>query len=78
MYDNKAGSQSRSTKRESSQSKQGSQLPLLPPQSAQKSGKKILVLDLDETLVHSQFKPIDNPDIVINIDISNMPNQVMN
>ena len=53
-------------------------MPLLPPQSAQKSGKKILVLDLDETLVHSQFKPIDNPDIVINIDISNMPNQVMN
>jgi len=27
--------------------------------------KKTLVLDLDETLVHSTFQKIENPDIVI-------------
>lgn len=30
---------------------------------------KTLVLDLDETLVHSSFKPVENPDIVLPIDI---------
>ena len=28
-----------------------------------------LVLDLDETLVHSSFKPIPNPDYIIPVDI---------
>lgn len=28
-------------------------------------------MDLDETLVHSSFKPIDNPDIVQPVDIDN-------
>lgn len=32
-------------------------------------GKKTLILDLDETLVHSSFKPIDNPDIVLPVEI---------
>jgi RNA polymerase II subunit A small phosphatase-like protein len=27
------------------------------------------VLDLDETLVHSQFKPIPNPDIILPVEI---------
>ena len=41
----------------------------LPPN---KTGKKTLVLDLDETLVHSQFGPFDVPsDVVINIEIEN-------
>jgi TFIIF-interacting CTD phosphatase-like protein len=30
--------------------------PLLPPLSAKHAGRKCLVLDLDETLVHSSFK----------------------
>ena len=30
---------------------------------------KTLVLDLDETLVHSQFNQIKNPDFVIPVDI---------
>ena len=30
--------------------------PLLPPQSPQDMGKKCLVIDLDETLVHSEMK----------------------
>ena len=41
----------------------------LPPLS---SKKKTLVLDLDETLVHSQFGPFEIPsDVVINIEIEN-------
>lgn len=35
----------------------------------QDAGKKSLVLDLDETLVHSSFKPIPNPDYIIPVDI---------
>lgn len=31
--------------------------------------KKTLVLDLDETLVHSSFKPVPNPDYIIPVDI---------
>lgn len=42
---------------------------LLPPQSEKNAGKPCLVLDLDETLVHSSFKPIDNPDFTLPIQI---------
>ena len=42
---------------------------LLPPQN---SNKKTLVLDLDETLVHSQFMTFSDPsDVVIQIEIEN-------
>ena len=42
---------------------------LLPPNI---SKKKTLVLDLDETLVHSQFGPFNIPsDVIINIEIEN-------
>ena len=42
---------------------------LLPPQT---SNKKTLVLDLDETLVHSQFMTFSEPsDVVIKIEIEN-------
>ena len=37
--------------------------PLLKPQSDPYIGKKTLVLDLDETLVHSSFKKVKNADI---------------
>ena len=43
--------------------------PLLGPQRRNDIGKKTLVLDLDETLVHSSFKPIDNPNIVLPVEI---------
>lgn len=36
---------------------------------AQDEGKKTLVLDLDETLVHSSFKPIMYPDFIIPVEI---------
>ena len=42
---------------------------LLPSSS---SNKKTLVLDLDETLVHSQFQPFDTPaDIILKIELEN-------
>lgn len=33
------------------------------------SASKTLVLDLDETLVHSTFKPVPNPDYIIPVEI---------
>ena len=33
------------------------------------AGKICLVLDLDETLVHSSFRPIPNPDFIIPVEI---------
>jgi RNA polymerase II subunit A small phosphatase-like protein len=42
---------------------------LLGPQRIAEAGRKCLVLDLDETLVHSSFKPVENPDITLKVDI---------
>jgi hypothetical protein len=41
---------------------------LLPPPA---TTKKCLVLDLDETLVHSSFKPVEQSDFTIQVDIEN-------
>jgi len=43
----------------------------LPEPFPEHKGRKCLVLDLDETLVHSSFKPIPGPDFVIPIEIEN-------
>jgi RNA polymerase II subunit A small phosphatase-like protein len=40
---------------------------LLPPQKPKDRGKKTLVLDLDETLIHSVFKPVEDADMIIKI-----------
>ena len=42
---------------------------LLGPQPEHCRGRKTLVLDLDETLVHSQFNQVRNPDYTIPVDI---------
>ena len=42
---------------------------MLGPQEDHCRGKKTLILDLDETLVHSSFKPVPNPDIVLPVEI---------
>lgn len=42
---------------------------LLPPPTEDQYNKKLLVLDLDETLVHSSFNKVDNADIVIPLSI---------
>uniref|UniRef100_A0A061SIS4 Carboxy-terminal domain RNA polymerase II polypeptide A small phosphatase n=1 Tax=Tetraselmis sp. GSL018 TaxID=582737 RepID=A0A061SIS4_9CHLO len=48
---------------------------VIPPLSDQDRGRKTLVLDLDETLVHSSFKPVDKPDHVLPVEIEgNMVN----
>lgn len=49
---------------------------LLPPLVPQDYGKKTLVLDLDETLVHSSFKPITNADFIIPVEIEDQTHQV--
>mmetsp|Transcript_43692 Transcript_43692/g.103129 ORF Transcript_43692/g.103129 Transcript_43692/m.103129 type:complete len:321 (+) Transcript_43692:175-1137(+) len=41
----------------------------LPPQVGQHVGRKTLVLDLDETLVHSSFRLVSNADIVIVVEL---------
>jgi len=49
---------------------------LLPPLSPRSSHKKTLVLDLDETLVHSSFKPISNAHFNIPVEIEEQVYQV--
>lgn len=53
-----------------------SRLPLLPTIHPEDSHKKCLVLDLDETLVHSSFKEIPNPDFVIPVEIDGTVHRV--
>ena len=43
---------------------------LLPPQK--KTNKKTLVLDLDETLVHSSFIPFEENDIILEVEFDNV------
>ncbi|XP_078062067.1 carboxy-terminal domain RNA polymerase II polypeptide A small phosphatase 1-like, partial [Mustelus asterias] len=49
---------------------------LLPEVKAQDSGKKCVVIDLDETLVHSSFKPVNNADFIIPVEIDGQVHQV--
>ncbi|KAH9283968.1 CTD small phosphatase-like protein [Echinococcus granulosus] len=39
-------------------------------------GKKCLVLDLDETLVHSSFKPVENADFTVTVEVENIQHEV--
>ena len=41
---------------------------LLPPKEKEFENKKTLILDLDETLVHSSFTPFEKNDIVLQVD----------
>nr|CAD7455672.1 unnamed protein product [Timema tahoe] len=54
----------------------GSPYFLLPPIRHQDMHKKCMVIDLDETLVHSSFKPINNADFVVPVEIDGTVHQV--
>ena len=49
---------------------------LLPPMDERHKKRKCLVLDLDETLVHSSFKPVPEADFVVPVEIENIVHQV--
>ena len=49
---------------------------LLPPKSKKLQNRKCLVLDLDETLVHSSFKYINTADFVLPVDIDDQIHNV--
>ncbi|CAD6184416.1 unnamed protein product [Caenorhabditis auriculariae] len=54
----------------------GGERSLLAPLRPADSKKKCLIIDLDETLVHSSFKPVKNPDFVIPVEIDGIEHQV--
>ncbi|CDO75660.1 hypothetical protein BN946_scf184941.g13 [Trametes cinnabarina] len=47
----------------------GQPKPLLPPIAPEHAGRKCLVLDLDETLVHSSLRPVNAPDYIVPVEI---------
>ncbi|XP_033824937.1 carboxy-terminal domain RNA polymerase II polypeptide A small phosphatase 2 [Periophthalmus magnuspinnatus] len=49
---------------------------LLPEVKAQDQGKICVVIDLDETLVHSSFKPVSNADFIVPVEIEGTTHQV--
>ncbi|XP_034040039.1 CTD small phosphatase-like protein isoform X2 [Thalassophryne amazonica] len=49
---------------------------LLPEMKISDCGKKCVVIDLDETLVHSSFKPISNADFIVPVEIDGTVHQV--
>ncbi|CAH0557544.1 unnamed protein product [Brassicogethes aeneus] len=55
---------------------ESSRLSFLPPARHQDMHKKCMVIDLDETLVHSSFKPISNADFVVPVEIDGTVHQV--
>ncbi|XP_064114317.1 carboxy-terminal domain RNA polymerase II polypeptide A small phosphatase 1-like [Macrobrachium nipponense] len=54
----------------------GPQRHLLPSVSHRDMHKKCMVIDLDETLVHSSFKPISNADFIVPVEIDGTIHQV--
>ncbi|XP_066527075.1 carboxy-terminal domain RNA polymerase II polypeptide A small phosphatase 2 [Hoplias malabaricus] len=49
---------------------------LLPEVTPEDQGKICVVIDLDETLVHSSFKPINNADFIVPVEIEGTTHQV--
>nr|CAB3234208.1 carboxy-terminal domain RNA polymerase II polypeptide A small phosphatase 1 [Phallusia mammillata] len=54
----------------------GDQKYLLPAKCPSLGEKKCAVIDLDETLVHSSFKPINNADFIVPVEIDGTIHQV--
>ncbi|KAJ8258225.1 hypothetical protein GJAV_G00194550 [Gymnothorax javanicus] len=49
---------------------------LLPEITEKDQGKMCVVIDLDETLVHSSFKPVRNADFIVPVEIEGTTHQV--
>ncbi|XP_066114948.1 carboxy-terminal domain RNA polymerase II polypeptide A small phosphatase 2 [Saccopteryx bilineata] len=49
---------------------------LLPEVTEEDQGRICVVIDLDETLVHSSFKPINNADFIVPVEIDGTTHQV--
>jgi len=49
---------------------------LMEPMPPEMKGRKTLVLDLDETLVHSSFRPVPGPDFIISIELDGVTHRV--
>lgn len=49
---------------------------LLPPRKPGDEKRKCVIIDLDETLVHSSFKPVSNADFIVPVEIDNVTHQV--
>ncbi|XP_038609073.1 carboxy-terminal domain RNA polymerase II polypeptide A small phosphatase 2 isoform X1 [Tachyglossus aculeatus] len=49
---------------------------LLPEVARQDQGRICVVIDLDETLVHSSFKPVNNADFIVPVEIEGTTHQV--
>lgn len=50
--------------------------PLLEPLKNGSGDKKCLIIDLDETLVHSSFKQVNNADFIVPVEIDGIVHQV--
>lgn len=50
--------------------------PLLEPLKKSSGDKKCLIIDLDETLVHSSFKQVSNADFIVPVEIDGIVHQV--
>eukprot|EP01100_Stratorugosa_tubuloviscum_P006818 TRINITY_DN289_c0_g2_i2.p1 TRINITY_DN289_c0_g2~~TRINITY_DN289_c0_g2_i2.p1 ORF type:complete len:238 (-),score=83.11 TRINITY_DN289_c0_g2_i2:200-913(-) len=66
----------RSNTRPSSKRQTTSDKHLLPPLLTIHLNKPCLILDLDETLVHSSFKPVEKADFIIPVEIEEIVYQV--
>lgn len=51
-------------------------MPIMPPRLPPANAKKCLALDLDETLVHSSFHPVDVSSFTINVTIEGIVHHV--
>jgi len=67
-----ADDEKRSLSKGSTQDSEDSRAKLLGPLHPDDKGKKCLVLDLDETLVHSSFRAVPNADFVIPVHIEDL------